>query len=187
MARTLVAVVVASLLLGCARAASTHAQPPETAVASSTSPSKTKHPSRHAHAPRSARPPTPGDGPRTCPASVRAAVVTRVNAERRAAALRPLASDPRLGRAAQERARAMASANHLSHSGWESAIHRHDDASTIGENVAFNYSSADAVVDAWMRSPSHRANMLGRAFHRIGVGCTVDATAHMWWAQDFAD
>src|SRR5262249_19638745 len=160
-------------------AASTHAAPPETTVASDTAPSTTKHPSRRAHAPRATPPPPPNDGPQACPASVRAAVVARVNAERRAAALRPLASDPGLGRAARERAGAMASANRLSHSGWQSAIHRHDTASNIGENVAFNYPSADAVVDAWMRSPGHRANMLGRSFHRIGVGCTVDARAHM--------
>jgi uncharacterized protein YkwD len=187
MARTLVALLLAtSLLLGCARTASTHGAP-ETTVANGTSSPTPKHPSRRAHAPRATPPPPPNDGPRACPASVRAAVVARVNAERRAAALRPLASDPSLGRAAQERVRAMASANRLSHSGWESAIHRHDGASTIGENVAFNYPSADAVVDAWMRSPGHRANMLGRSFRRIGVGCMLDTSAHMWWAQDFAD
>ncbi|HEY2387938.1 MAG TPA: CAP domain-containing protein [Candidatus Binatia bacterium] len=187
MARTLVALVVAtSLLLGCARAASTHPAPTAT-VASATAPSKATHPSRRAHTSHSTPAAAPGDGPRACPASVRTAVVARVNAERRAAALRPLASDAGLGRAAQERARAMASANRLSHSGWEGVVHRHDDASTIAENVAYNYASADAVVDAWMRSPGHRANLLGRSFRRIGVGCIVDARAHMWWAQDFAD
>lgn len=191
MARTLAALVVAtSLMLGCAPAAAPHPPPSPTTVASSTAaPAKKRHPSRrtHTHRPPPPSDATPADGPRACAASVRAAVVTRVNEERRAAALRPLTSDAGLGRAAQERARAMASANRLSHSGWEGVIHQHDDAFTIAENVAYNYSSASAVVDAWMRSPGHRANLLGRSFRRIGVGCIVDARAHMWWAQDFAD
>ena len=119
--------------------------------------------------------------------SVRAAVVARVNDARRAASLQPLESDVGLGRAAQARASAMASANRLSHAGWERVVRRHDNASTIGENVAYNYPSAVAVVDAWMRSSGHRANLLGPSFRRIGVGCIVDARAHLWWAQDFAD
>jgi len=191
MARTLAGLVVAtSLMLGCAPAAAPHPPPSPTTVASSTAtPAKKRHPSRRTHTRRPPPPSdaTPVDGPRACAASVRAAVVTRVNEERRAAALRPLTSDAGLGRAAQERAQAMASANRLSHSGWEGVVHQHDDASTIAENVAYNYSSASAVVDAWMRSPGHRANLLGRSFRRIGVGCIVDARAHMWWAQDFAD
>jgi uncharacterized protein YkwD len=126
-------------------------------------------------------------GQRACPVSVRAAVVARVNAARRAASLPPLTSDAGLGRAAQARASAMASDNRLSHAGWERVVRRHDDANTIGENVAYNYPSAAAVVDAWLHSSGHRANLLGRSFRRIGVGCIVDAQAHLWWAQDFAN
>jgi len=125
--------------------------------------------------------------PRACPARLRAAVVARVNEARLAAALQPLASDAGLGRAAQSRARSMAAANRLSHTGWEAVVRRQGDAPTIAENVAYDYSSADAVVSAWLRSPGHRANMLGRSFRRIGVGCVVDARAHLWWAEDLAD
>ncbi len=185
--RVAAAVLTASsLMLGCARAA-TPVRP--TAVARGAPPSTaSRHGTRHPQSHRRARADAvPAGGPHACPASVRTAVVARVNAERRAAALRPLASDAGLGRAAQSRARAMASANRLSHAGWESAIRREADAPTIAENVAYNYASADAVVDAWLRSPGHRANLLGRSFRRIGVGCVVDARARLWWAQDFAD
>ena len=82
----------------------------------------------------------------------------------------------------------MAASNRLSHSGWERTI-RDEGAvgATLAENVAYNYPTASAVVDGWMRSPGHRANILGRAFRRVGVGCVADARDRLWWAQDFAD
>lgn len=127
-------------------------------------------------------------GGRGCPLGAVAAVVAHVNAARASARLRPLVADPQLTRAAQARAAAMAARNKLSHSGWEEAIRGEVAvASAMGENVAYNYPTADAVVDGWMRSSGHRANILARSFHRIGVGCVADARARLWWAQDFAD
>jgi len=123
-----------------------------------------------------------------CPPSALAAVVARVNQARQRAHLRPLVSDTRLARAAHARASAMAASNRLSHAGWERTMRDQDAvAAAMGENVAYNYPSADAVVDGWLRSPGHRANILARTFRRVGVGCVVDARAHLWWAQDFAD
>ncbi len=41
----------------------------------------------------------------------------------------------------------------------------------VGENLALgNFSSAKEVVDAWMASPGHRANILDGAFEEIGIG-----------------
>ena len=165
--------LLAAMVLGCARAEATH--PAAT--------TRTDAQRQHAHRSRVAAAP----GQHACSVSERAAVVQGVNAARRAASLRPLTSDAGLGRAAQARASAMASANRLSHAGWERVVRHDSNASTLGENVAYNYPSAAAVVDAWMRSSGHRANLLRPAFRRIGVGCIVDARAHLWWAQDFAD
>jgi uncharacterized protein YkwD len=39
-----------------------------------------------------------------------------------------------------------------------------------GENLAFGYSTPEAVVNAWMNSESHRKNMLGTKYKNIGVG-----------------
>lgn len=40
--------------------------------------------------------------------------------------------------------------------------------SKAGENLAKNFSSADAVVSAWMNSPSHRENVLGANYQDVG-------------------
>ena len=51
----------------------------------------------------------------------------------------------------------------------------------IGENVAWNYPSAQAVVEAWLASPEHCANILSPEFTHIGVGKAGD-----YWTQNFA-
>ena len=47
------------------------------------------------------------------------------------------------------------------------------DASKVGENIAYNYQSAESAVSAWKNSPGHRANMEGDFTH-IGVSVTID-------------
>lgn len=39
-----------------------------------------------------------------------------------------------------------------------------------GENLAIHFTDSDAVVDAWMSSPTHRENILNENYHEIGVG-----------------
>ena len=53
-----------------------------------------------------------------------------------------------------------------------------------GENIAYGQSTPEAVVQSWMNSSGHRANILSSSFTSIGVGCTVvNGTAY--WAQLF--
>lgn len=54
-----------------------------------------------------------------------------------------------------------------------------------GENIAYGYPSARAVVNAWIDSPGHRANMLGDYTH-LGVGWAEDSNGTDWWTQNFA-
>ena len=51
---------------------------------------------------------------------------------------------------------------------------------TAGENIAMGYSTAEAVVNAWMNSEGHRENILNGTYTRIGVG-EVDG----YWTQWF--
>ena len=52
------------------------------------------------------------------------------------------------------------------------------------ENIAYGQSAPEAVVQSWMSSSGHRANILSSSFTTIGVGCTVvNGTAY--WAQLF--
>lgn len=54
--------------------------------------------------------------------------------------------------------------------------------STAGENIAMGYATPQAVVDAWMNSPGHRANILNASFTQIGVGYVSDGN---YWTQMF--
>lgn len=49
---------------------------------------------------------------------------------------------------------------------------------TAGENIAKGYASAQAVVNGWMNSSGHRANILNSSYKQIGVGYV--AQGHYW-------
>ncbi|MBO5954220.1 MAG: SafA/ExsA family spore coat assembly protein [Oscillospiraceae bacterium] len=53
---------------------------------------------------------------------------------------------------------------------------------SAGENIAKGYASPQTVVNAWMNSPGHRANILNASYTHIGVGY-VSAGNH--WTQMF--
>ncbi|MEU1464219.1 CAP domain-containing protein [Streptomyces sp. NPDC005727] len=53
-----------------------------------------------------------------------------------------------------------------------------------GENIARGQTDAAAVMDAWMNSPGHRANILNCDFKTLGVGVHLGAGGP-WWTQDF--
>lgn len=47
-----------------------------------------------------------------------------------------------------------------------------------GENIAYGYSTPQAVVDGWMNSEGHRKNILNANFTQIGVGYV--SQGHYW-------
>ena len=49
---------------------------------------------------------------------------------------------------------------------------------TAGENIAYGQSTPRAVVNAWMNSSGHRANILNASYTQIGVGYV--AKGHYW-------
>ncbi|MEU6772013.1 CAP domain-containing protein [Streptomyces sp. NPDC046759] len=53
-----------------------------------------------------------------------------------------------------------------------------------GENIARGQADAAAVMEAWMNSPGHRANILNCDFKTLGVGVHFGAGGP-WWTQDF--
>lgn len=53
---------------------------------------------------------------------------------------------------------------------------------TAGENIAKGYRTPQAVVDGWMNSEGHRANILNASFTQIGVGYVADGN---YWTQMF--
>lgn len=55
---------------------------------------------------------------------------------------------------------------------------------SAGENIAYGQRTPEAVVNAWMNSAGHRANILGSQFTEIGVGYTV-INGTPYWSQFF--
>ena len=53
---------------------------------------------------------------------------------------------------------------------------------SAGENIAKGQTSPQAVVNAWMNSSGHRANILNSSFTEIGVGYVADGN---YWTQMF--
>ena len=53
---------------------------------------------------------------------------------------------------------------------------------SAGENIAKGYASPQAVVNGWMTSEGHRANILNSSFTHIGVGYVASGN---YWTQMF--
>jgi hypothetical protein len=118
---------------------------------------------------------------------VRRAIVCLVNRERRAAGLRRVQRDRRLQRAATAHVADMQRQHYFSHRGpgepdlLARLARVRFPAAMAGENLATgsgsgSLSTARAVVDAWMHSPGHRANILNGGFRRVGIGIVPAAT-----------
>ena len=55
---------------------------------------------------------------------------------------------------------------------------------SAGENIAKGQKTPEQVVEAWMNSPSHRANILSSKYTKLGVGCYFNGS-NTYWAQMF--
>ena len=133
-----------------------------------------------------ARPLTPGDLARTA-----AEVVDLTNRERAGAGLPPLASDALLTTAAQAHSADMVARAFYSHTSpegsqpWDRAAAAGARRRSIGENIACGQRSPAEVVDGWMNSPGHRANILKPDFTHIGIGFAGGGPAGTYWTQLF--
>ncbi|MFE5483916.1 CAP domain-containing protein [Streptomyces sp. NPDC056527] len=138
-----------------------------------------------------AKPPAtePDSGTRPAGGGEAEEVVRLVNVERAAAGCKALTVDADLTQAAQDYTDDMAATGNFSHTGTDGSQpqDRIEAAgytwSRSGENIAKGQADAAAVMDAWMHSPGHRANILNCGFTEIGVGVSTDGGP--WWTQDF--
>ena len=124
--------------------------------------------------------------------SIEQEVVRLVNIERQKAGLAPLQYSEELSRVARIKSQDMADNNYFSHTsptyGDPFAMMRSFGIQyrTAGENIAKGYTSAQSVVNGWMNSSGHRANILNPNFGKIGVGY-VKANGTTYWTQMFTD
>lgn len=56
-----------------------------------------------------------------------------------------------------------------------------------GENIAWGQQSPEAVMNTWMNSDGHRANILNKNFTTIGVGYYVGNDGRQYWTQLFTN
>lgn len=125
-------------------------------------------------------------GQSLCPAGTTDTVVSLVNVERLAAGVPRIQAHPQLQWSARTHDIYMAASGQLSHDGWQDYIEQSGfNHGAIGENIAYGQVGAEAVMDAWMHSEGHRANILNRDFDYMGAGCIIDAAGTWWWVQNF--
>ncbi|MBB4893693.1 uncharacterized protein YkwD [Streptomyces olivoverticillatus] len=124
-------------------------------------------------------------------ASTTAEVLALTNAERASAGLPPLSPDTRLSAAAQAHSTDMAVRDFYSHTSpegrepWDRAAAAGCPHRAIGENIACGQRSPSEVVEGWMNSPGHRANILKPDFTHLGIGFAGGGRAGTYWTQLF--
>ncbi|MDG9703697.1 CAP domain-containing protein [Streptomyces sp. DH37] len=135
------------------------------------------------------RPTAPGSPSPDEETAAEAEVLRLVNLERAKAGCRPVTADPELAELAGEFSRDMAAQGFFSHTGpdgdtpWDRAEAAGID-NLGGENIARGQANAQSVMDAWMDSPGHRANILNCDYRTLGVGAHF-AEGGPWWTQNF--
>ena len=131
---------------------------------------------------------TPEDNTGSMQGDFASQVAALVNAERAKYGLSALTVDTKVQRAALVRAKETAqSFSHTRPNGssFSTALTEAGVSyRTAGENIAYGQTTPQQVMNAWMNSSGHRANILNANYTTIGVGYTViNGTAY--WAQLF--
>jgi uncharacterized protein YkwD len=102
------------------------------------------------------------------------ALLTVMNQVRAAHGLRPLRTDRRLETAARGHSRRMLRTGAFTHGAFNVRIRRVGvQAPRVGENLAWGagaFARAQMIVQMWLASPSHRANLLRPGYRIVGVG-----------------
>lgn len=135
-----------------------------------------------------------------------------VNQQREAHGCKPLAVNAAISIAAEEHSRDIGVNGYFAHNApsgetpW-SRMQRAGYAEPAAENIAMGYRTPREVVDGWMSSPDHRANILNCSYKATGIGYydgasakpdITDATVNNpstngstsvdsgpWWTEDF--
>ncbi len=115
-------------------------------------------------------------------------ITALVNQERSARGLSPVTIDLQVQACANVRAREIAvSFSHTrpnSSSCFTALQEGNVRYRACGENIAYGYPDAERVMQAWMNSSGHRANILNAAYTRIGVGY-YETGGVRYWTQFF--
>jgi len=115
-------------------------------------------------------------------------VAALVNEQRAANGLQPLTLSTALSNAARVKSQDMHDNHYFAHesptygSPFDMLKSFGISYRAAGENIAMGYATPEAVMNAWMNSPGHRANILNASYTQIGVGYVADGN---YWTQEF--
>ncbi|MFJ8000573.1 CAP domain-containing protein [Streptomyces sp. NPDC096310] len=130
-----------------------------------------------------------GEQSQAAPSSTASAVLSLVNQERAKVGCAALKADASLNALAQGFSDDMAARGFFDHTDpdGDTPWDRADQAGVKnlgGENIARGQATAEAVMDSWMNSEGHRANILNCDYTRLGVGVNT-SSGGPWWTQNF--
>jgi uncharacterized protein YkwD len=123
-------------------------------------------------------------------ATMESQVVTLVNQQRAANGCGALRDDAKLHTAAANHSADMAANNYFSHTGLNGStfvgrVQAAGYGSPVGENIAWGWRTPQDVMNAWMNSAPHKANILNCSAKAIGVGVARKADGTPYWTQEF--
>ncbi len=105
---------------------------------------------------------------------VERAIIEQTNSHRARYGLPPLEVDVGLVKSARAHAIWMTTYQTLQHTGQP-----------VAENIAMGQRDQYEVLNSWMGSSGHRANILNGAFRRIGVAAYQGGRGTIFWCQQF--
>lgn len=118
-------------------------------------------------------------------------VIRLVNIERVNRGLQPLTYNWQVARVARIKSQDMINNNYFSHvspvygSPFKMLESYNLRFSSAAENIAYGQRSAQEVMNSWMNSPGHRANILSGSVSQIGVGVAKKSNGTLYFTQIF--
>lgn len=124
-------------------------------------------------------------------------LLTLTNRYRSSLKIKPLKLNRELTQSAQLHAQAMATLDFFGHTSLDGstpidrARANNYNYFTVGENIGAGLATPQSVLNAWIASPPHKANLRGRIYKDIGIGFyflpddTGTTNYRYYWVQDF--
>ncbi|MFC5286388.1 CAP domain-containing protein [Actinokineospora guangxiensis] len=126
----------------------------------------------------------------TPPADNESAVLALVNTERADSGCGPVRWNADLADAARAHSVDMAEQDYFDHTSLDGRspfdrMRAHGYDSPGGENIAAGQRTPESVMESWMTSPGHRANILNCDYTTLGVGIGKGGSYGVYWTQNF--
>ena len=125
------------------------------------------------------------------PSDLEGHFIRLINEERGRQRLAPLSFSPLLARTAEAHSQDMARNNFFSHrspdqGGTEERVKRSGYRWwAYGENIGCGQETPEKILAAWMKSSSHRENILGATYTEVGIGFIKGGECRYYWTALF--